>query len=114
MARPDHQGLADALRRRVLEESAETSPALRQAVAASAAGGPAAPLDYEPVARRIGESPCRVTDPLVASTVAAVGSEKAAFELIIAAAVGAGLLRWEKAVKAMSSGRSVEGRDASA
>ncbi len=31
-ARPDHQGLADALQRRILEEPAETSPALRQAV----------------------------------------------------------------------------------
>ncbi len=113
--RPDHQSLADALRRRVLEEPAETSAALRQAVAASAAGGQAAPPPYEALARRIGDSACRVTDSLVASTVDAVGSEKAAFELILAAAVGAGLLRWESAIKAINSARSVdEARDASA
>ncbi len=112
-ARPDHQGLADALRRSVLEGPAEARPALRQAVAASAAGGQAAPPPYEALARRIGDSACRVTDSLVASTVDAVGSEKAAFELIIAAAVGAGLLRWENAVKAINSVRGVdEARDA--
>ncbi len=113
--RPDHQGLADALRRRVLEQPAETSQALRQAVAASAAGGHAAAPPYEALARQIGDSACRVTDSLVASTVDAVGSEKAAFELIMTAAVGAGLFRWECAVKAINSVRGVdEARDASA
>ncbi len=108
VARPDHQGLADALRRRVLEEPAETSPSLRQAVAVSAAGGPAAPPPYEALARQIGESACRVTDPQVASTVEAVGSEKAAFEVIFTAAVGAGLLRWTSAAKVMKALRAVD------
>jgi hypothetical protein len=40
-----------------------------------------------------GEAAWRVTDAQVASVRAAAGSEKAAFELIAAAATGAGLLR---------------------
>jgi hypothetical protein len=38
--RADHAALADALRRRVLEGTGETSPFLRQTVAAGAAVGP--------------------------------------------------------------------------
>ncbi len=108
IARPDHQGLADALRRRVLEGAAETSPALRQAVAASATGGPAGSAPYHELARQIGESACRVIDSQVAATVDAVGSERAAFEVIFTAAVGAGLLRWESAVKAINAARPVD------
>jgi hypothetical protein len=42
-----------------------------------------------------------VTDAQVTSVVAATGSEKAAFELIAAAATGAGLLRWQQAMRAL-------------
>jgi hypothetical protein len=103
--RPNHGVLAEALRRRVLEEPALTNSALRQAVAASAQGGPAAPPPYEALARRIGEAAFRVTDAQVASVVTAAGTEKAAFELIITAAVGAGLLRWQLASKAIEEAR---------
>ena len=48
-------------------------------------------------ARRLG---ARRT-PQVASVLAAAGSEKAAFELIATAAVAAGLLRWQQAIKAL-------------
>jgi len=37
----------------------------------------------------------------VASVLAAAGSEKATFELIAAAATGAGWLRWQRAIKAL-------------
>ena len=103
--RPDHHALAEALRRRVLEEPAETDPGLRRAVAASAAGGPAAPVPYEALARQIGGAACNVTDDHVARIVRAAGSEKAAFELIVTAAVGAGLLRWDRALKAVKEAR---------
>jgi hypothetical protein len=59
----------------------------------------AAPFDN--LARQIGESAGGVTDEQVAGVVRATGSEKAAFEVIVAAAVGAGLLRWRHAIKAL-------------
>jgi hypothetical protein len=56
---------------------------------------------YDDLARQIGESAAGVTDGQVASTLRAAGSEKAAFEVIVAAAVGAGLLRWRQGIKAL-------------
>jgi hypothetical protein len=76
--KPDHRALAEALRRRVLEGLGETSPQLRQAEAAY-----------------------RVTDAQVSAVLTATGSEKATFEIIAAAALGAGLLRWEQAMKVL-------------
>jgi hypothetical protein len=101
ISRPDHRALADALRRRVLEGPGETEPVVRQAAAERAAGGPPADAPYDDLARQIGESAYRVTDAQVASVLRAVGSEKAAFEVIAAAAVGAGLLRWRQGIKAL-------------
>jgi len=101
MTRPDHRGLAEALRRRMLEEPAVTDPALRRAVAASAAGGPPAQPPYETIARQIGQAACLTTDEQIAGLVSAAGSEKAAFELILAAAIGAGLLRWQCGLTAL-------------
>ena len=99
--RPDHRVLAEALRRRVLEGPGETHPALRQAAAGSAAGGPPAEPPYDVLARQIGEAACRTTDAQVADVVKAAGSEKAAFEIIMAAAVAAGLFRWQHAIRAL-------------
>ncbi len=56
---------------------------------------------YDDLARQIGEAAFRVTDTQVANVLAAAGSEKAAFELIAAAATGAGLLRWRHAINAL-------------
>lgn len=98
--RPDHRALAAALERRVLEGPGETSPGVRQA-AQRAAGGPAADGPYDEIARQIAESAHCVTDAQVASLLAATGSEKAAFEVITAAAVGAGLIRWRQAMKVL-------------
>ena len=99
--RPDHRALAAALERRVLEGPGETPPGVRQAAAHRAAGGPAAESPYDDMARQIGESAHRVTDAQVASVLAATGSEKATFEVIAAAAVGAGLVRWRQAMKVL-------------
>jgi hypothetical protein len=96
--RPDHRALADALRDRVLEGPGETSPALRRAVALSAEGGSAAPPPYDALARQTGEAAYRTTDADVANVVRMTGSERATFEVIMAAAVGAGLLRWQQAM----------------
>jgi hypothetical protein len=102
--RPDHHILAEELRRRVLKGPGDTDPALRQAAAGSAAGGPPAEPPYDALARQIGEAACRTTDAQVADVVKAAGSEKAAFEIIFAAAVGAGLFRWQKAIRALEEG----------
>lgn len=99
--RPDHRALAEALRRRVLEGPGETRPGLRQASAERAAGGPVAEAPYDELDRQIGEAAHRVTDAQVSSVLTATGSEKATFEIIAAAALGAGLLRWEQAMKVL-------------
>lgn len=101
MNEPDHCALAEALRRRVLEGRGETDAALRQAVAQRAAGGPPTDAPFDELACQIGESACRVTLGQVADVLRATGSEKAAFEVIVAAALGAGLLRWRKGIKAL-------------
>lgn len=92
---PDHVSLADALRRRVLEGPGVTYPGLRQRMAKRASGGPAMEAPYDQLAFQIGEAAYKVTEEQVASMVAVAGSDKAAFELIISAAVGAGLWRWD-------------------
>jgi hypothetical protein len=96
--RSDHCSLAEALKRRVLDGPGETDAALRQRVAARASGGPPIEAPYEDLARQIGEGADQTTDADVASVKAAAGSEKATFELIAAAATGAGLTRWQRAV----------------
>jgi len=95
--RPDHRALAEELRKRVLEGLGLTDTGLRQAIAGRAAGGP--PLSesaYDSLALQIGQSSWKVTDEQVEKAVLKAGNEKAAFELITAAAVGAGLYRWQK------------------
>jgi hypothetical protein len=82
----------------VLEGPGEIAPSLRQAVARSATGGVPAPSPYDALARQIGEAANRTTDEEVASVVSATGSEKATFEVIVAAAVAAGLFRWQQAI----------------
>jgi hypothetical protein len=99
--RSDHPAFAETLKRRVLQGPGETDPALRQRVAARAAGGPPIEAPYDNLARQIGEAASGTTDAQVANVLAAVRSEKAAFELIAAAATGAALLRWERAIKAL-------------
>lgn len=98
-----HQSFLDALRRRVLEGPGETDPALRRRVAARASGGPSIESPYDDLAHQIGKAAHRTTDAQVASVLAAAGSEKATFELIVAAATGAGLRRWQQAIKALKA-----------
>jgi hypothetical protein len=64
-------------------------------------GGPPAQPPYDALARQIGEAAYRTTDAQVANVLKATGSEKAAFEVVLAAAVSAGLLRWKHAIKAL-------------
>jgi hypothetical protein len=96
-SRSSHHSLAETLRRRVLEGPSETDPALRQQMAVRASGGSPIEALYADLARQIGQAADRKTDAQVASVLAAAGSEKAAFSLIVAAETGAGLPRWQQA-----------------
>ena len=101
-AHPDHRSLAEVLRQRVLEGPGLTDPVLRQAMAKRAVGDPVSlGPPYEDLARQIGEAAYKVTDEQVTKMVEKTGSEKAAFELIIASAVGAGLYRWQRGLETL-------------
>ena len=97
----EHQRLVQVLRHAALEAPALTEPRLRRGAAERATGGPAIDAPYDALAKQIGEAAYRVTDAQVAEALKAAGSEKAAFEIIAAAAVGAGLQRWELGTKAL-------------
>jgi hypothetical protein len=100
--RPNHSDLAEALRRAVLEGPGVTDATLRRAVAETAAGELTAKAPYDELARQIEAAADRVRDEQVAAVLKAAGSEKAAFEIIAASAVGAGLFRWRQAIKAIA------------
>jgi hypothetical protein len=106
---PDHGALAEALRHRVLEGPGVSDPLIRKAAAERACGAQSSAASYDDLARQIGESSDRVTSAQVEQLVRETGSEKAAFEVIAAAATGAGLLRWRLAIKVLN-----EASDASA
>jgi len=94
---PDHRALADALYKTVFEGPGKTNTVLRQAMAKRASGGPVlADTAYDTLALQIGDAAYKVTDSQVSQVVQRTGNEKAAFELIVSAAVGAGLYRWQK------------------
>jgi hypothetical protein len=95
-----HAALADALRQRVLNGPGDTPAALR-GMAASAAVGGAADGPAGALARQIGEASFRTTDAQVAAVRAAFGGERATFEIVAAAAMGAGLLRWQRGLAAI-------------
>ncbi len=56
---------------------------------------------YDDLARQIGEAAYKVTDEHVAKVVKEMGSERAAYELIVASALGAGLHRWRAGLKVL-------------
>jgi hypothetical protein len=98
---PDHRGLADAVQRRVLDGPGATNAALRRRMAERAAGGPPLEAPYDDLARQIGQAAYKVTDAQVARVVGRTGGERAAFELIVAATLGAGLHRRRRGLKAL-------------
>jgi uncharacterized peroxidase-related enzyme len=100
-AHPDHRALADAVRRRVLEGPGETGAALRRGMAVRAAGGPPLEAPYDDLARQIGQAAYKVTDEQVARVVEKAESQRAAFELIVASTLGAGLHRWRRGLNVL-------------
>jgi uncharacterized peroxidase-related enzyme len=95
--RADHLAFAQELRRRILEEPAITASDLRQAMARRASGGSSVSEPaFDSVASQIGKNSYKVTDDDIIKLVDKAGSEKAAFELITASAVGIGLYLWQR------------------
>ena len=96
-----HHAFVAALRRSVFAGPGETASVLRERVGSRASGGPPIETPYDALAHQIGEAADRITDAQVLSVVTAAGSQKAAFELIVAAATAAGLRRWQQAITAL-------------
>jgi hypothetical protein len=82
-------------------ETGETNRELRLAVLRRGAGGPAAEEPYDALAAGIAADSARVTDAQLDAVLQATGSEKRAFELVLSAAIGAGLRRWDAAERAI-------------
>jgi hypothetical protein len=71
-------------------------------VSARAAGGPPIDKPYDDLARQIGGASYRVTDAEVDAVRQTAGSDKAAFEIVMSACVGAGLSRWDVAARVIA------------
>lgn len=96
-----HRTYADAVRVAVSRGVAATDAQLRASVIARAAGGRAVAEPFDALANQIAEAAYRVTDAQVADVCAETGSEAGAFEIIMAASIGAGLARWDAALRAI-------------
>ena len=94
-----HHELAEALRAATASDAGVTEASLRTAASTSAAGGPPGDEPYDSLARQIGDTSHRVTDTDVDVVRQATGSDKATFEIVMSACVGAGLARWDAAVR---------------
>jgi hypothetical protein len=97
-----HRHRAETLRAAMAGDTAITEAALRIAVAARAAGGPPVAEPYDDLARQIGDASYRVTDAEVDAVREAAGSDKAAFEIVMSACIGAGLARWDAAARVIA------------
>jgi uncharacterized peroxidase-related enzyme len=96
---PDHYLMAETLRQRIFEGPGITSSSLRQAIGKRAIGGTPIEAPYNEMALLIGEASYKVTDAQVMDVIKETGSDKAAFEIMVSAAVSAGLYRWDTAIK---------------
>lgn len=96
-----HSQLARDLRSRVVE-AGTLDRELRCAILARSAGGPAVPEPYDALVKQVDEDSFRVTDTQVQAVLQETGSEGEAFEVILTAAIGAGLRRWDAAEKVIS------------
>jgi hypothetical protein len=98
---PVHSELAARLRDRVLGSGALPPPLRREIVDRGAGGGRQIEQPYEALARQIASDSFRVVDRQVDEVREAAGSQKAAFEVVLAASIGAGLARWDAACAAI-------------
>lgn len=99
-ARP-HADHAATLRDRVLR-SGSLAPDLRRGILARGGGG-SVPVGapYDELVQQIAGASFRVVDRQIDAVREAAGSEKAAFEVVLTACIGAGLSRWDAASAAI-------------
>ncbi|MEO7015861.1 MAG: hypothetical protein ABI067_04880 [Leifsonia sp.] len=95
-----HSQHAGELRSRV-ENTGTLDRTLRLAILARGSGGSAVPEPFDTLANQIAEDAFRVTDAQVQAVLLETGSEKDTFEVVLIAAIGAGLRRWDAAQKAI-------------
>ena len=104
-----HQRLAERLRSAATGPGV-TSASLREAIVQRVASdGPAPRRPYAELVDVIAVAAYRVTDQQVELVRREVGSDKAAFEIIATASVGAGLRRWDRAVEVIAGASRATG-----
>ncbi|HKT56628.1 MAG TPA: hypothetical protein VJR25_07640 [Microbacterium sp.] len=100
-AEKTHAELAAELRQR-LETTGVIGAGLRTGAMHAGAGEPAELAEpYGSVARDIGAASYRVTAAQIDAVREVAGSDRAAFEVVMSASVGAGLHRWDAAMRAI-------------
>ena len=110
--RADHKAFAEFLRKSVLEGPGKASVALRGAIAKRITESTPLEEPYYTLAFLVGNASYKVTDELIKEVATKSGSEKAAFELIVAAAVSAGLYRWDKGINLLKeNGQSIKSKN---
>lgn len=97
----DHAVLAEELRRRVTESGVVAQSVRIAALRAGAGEGAGDSGPRALLARTIGEASYRVTDEMVAGVRAETGSDRATFEVVMSAGIGAALRRWDAALAAI-------------
>ena len=105
-ANASHRELATSLRTRVMNSGIIDATVRNGALALGGGEAAEVPEPIRSLAGQVGQASYRVTDLQVAEVRDAVGSDKAAFEVIMAASIGAGLRRWESAIDAIEDATS--------
>ncbi|MDR2323557.1 MAG: hypothetical protein LBE60_18155 [Microbacterium sp.] len=98
-AEMEHRILAEDLRAAV--SGGVDAHATLGAMNIGAGGGAAVAASCAELARTVGEASYRVTDEQVAAARRQAGSDRGAFEVVMAAGVGAALRRWDAAIRAI-------------
>lgn len=96
-----HESLAASLRERVLTSGVLDSGLRSGAMALGAGAASNVAEPYAKFASLVGQSSYKVTDAQLQAVRDATGSDKAAFEVVMSASIGAGLRRWDAAVAAI-------------
>jgi hypothetical protein len=100
----DHRAFARALKDRAATAPGLSPQQLRQEALLRAAGGATLEAPYDALVSHVADASYRVTDAEVAAVRQALGSEKATFEIIMSAAIGAAMLRFDRAMDVLKDG----------
>ena len=96
-----HLELAERLRSQARADGAG-APGVNSGAVDAGAGRPSVLTEpLRTLAEQVGCASFRVTDAQVDAVRDAAGSDQAAFEIVMAASVGAGLRRWDAAMRAI-------------